>query len=168
MNGVWRRFIGLCLLPAALCLLDAGLTLHGQTEFYWTSNYSQVSEGSPTFHQLLSIHPLAFVVGQAVWMAIFIAFLLLVPDVLALIASIAITFGHTAGSATWIYGWEPFGYQLCNGLFLLTAIGMGVAIRYGWGAVPTEEYRLLLSPLWRWLLAAALFAIGVYLFVWPH
>jgi hypothetical protein len=68
MNGVWRRFIGLCLPPVALCLLDATLTLTGQTEFYWAGDYSQVNEGSPTFHQLLSIHPLAFVAGQAVWL----------------------------------------------------------------------------------------------------
>lgn len=62
-----------------------------------------------------------------------------------------------------------FGYQAVNGLLLLTAIALGLGIRYGWRAEPPEPYRLPARLAgWRWVLSAALFAVGVYLFLWPR
>lgn len=167
--GWRRRFIGLCLPTVPFCVLDASLTLAGQSSAYWGGDYAQVNEASPTFNHVLAVHPLAFVAGIAVWLGVVIGFLLLVPDTLALIASIAVVFGHTIGAATWLLWRFQFSYQLCNGLFLAAAVVLGLSIRYGWRATPAEEYRLSTLPaLWRWLLAAALFGVAAYLFLWPR
>lgn len=168
MTGVRQRFIGLCVPPLLFSLLDAALTLAGQSEAYWSGVYSQVNEGSPTFHQLLAVHPLAFVGGIFVWIAIFCCVLLLVPDTPALVLSIAVTLGHTAGAATWVLWRFQFGYQVCNGLFLLAATAIGLGVRRGWHAEPRQGYSLPLSMGWRWTIAAALFLVGVYLFLWPR
>ncbi len=169
MRGWQRRFIGLCLPPIPFCLLDASLTLIGQSADYWGGDYARVNEASPTFNHLLAIHPLAFLAGIAVWLGVVVGFLLLVPDTLALIASIAVVFGHTIGAASWLLWRFQYSYQLCNGLFLLSAVVLGLSIRYGWRAAPAEEYRMsVLAAGWRWLLAAALFGVGAYLFLWPR
>ena len=169
MSAFQRRFLGLCLPPLLVCLLDNVLTLLGQPAGFWQGNIDLVNEASPTFHQLLAIHPLAFIAGGLIWVAVFVGFILLVPDTLALIASIAVTFGHTAGAATWLIWRFEYGYQACNGLFLLSALLLGLGIRHGWQARPSEEFPLrILPPVGRWLLAAALLAVAVYLFLWPR
>ncbi len=166
MNGVRQRFLGLCLPPVAFGLLDATLTLAGQPAAYWGGAYAQVAEASPTFNHLLAMHPLAFVAGILAWMAVFVGIL---PDTLALIACIAVTLGHTVGAATWLLWRFQYGYQACNGLFLVSAVGLGIGVRWGWQAAPRQEYRLpFLTAAWRWVLAAGLFAVGVYLFLWPR
>lgn len=167
LAGAFHRFLGLCLPPILYCLIDDGLTLIGQPAEYWAGDYSRVNEGSPTFHYLLSIHPMAFVAGAFLWICLFVAILLLLPETLALIMSIAIVFGHTAGAATWLL-WRPNGYQLCNALFLLSAAVSGVGIRWGWRAVPQKECGPARLPARRWLLIAVLFGIGVYLYLWPR
>jgi hypothetical protein len=161
--------IGLCLPPVALCALDAALTLIGQSAEYWSGDYGRVTEGSPTFNHLLQIHPAAYVAGILVWVAVFVGILLLLPDTLALIVSIAVTLGHTVGAATWLLWRFQFGYQVCNGLFLTSAIILGLGIRWGWRAVPDRKYRLEGWP-WglRWVLVLVLFGVGVYLFLWPR
>jgi hypothetical protein len=149
--------------------LDGTITLVGQSANYWAGNYAGVNEGSPTFHHLLQIHPAAFAIGILVWAAVFVGIILMLPDTLSLIISIAVTFGHTVGAATWLLYRFRYGYQACNGLFLLSAVLLGLAIRWGWQAVPRQEYQLpFLSPAWRWVLAALLFAVGAYLFLWPR
>lgn len=169
MSGVRQRFLGLGLPPLLFSVLDNVLTLAGQSALYWGGDYTQVNEASPTFHHLLALHPLAFVGGGLVWIVIFVSIILLLPDTLALIVSIALTFGHAAGAATWML-WEfRYGYQAVNGLFLLAAVALSLGIRMGWQARPAEPYRL--PPrlaTWRWVLSALLLAVGVYLFLWPR
>jgi len=169
MNSPSRRLLGLCLPAILACALDNSLTLIGQSPAYWDGNYAAANEASPTFNQLLQIHPAAFAGGAIVWAALFTGILLLLPDALALIVGIAITFGHTAGAASWLLWHFRFGYQMCNALFLVTAIALGVCIRYGWRAAPTGEYQLR-GWNWpmRWLVAVILFSLGVYLFLWPR
>jgi hypothetical protein len=169
MAGLGQRFLGLCLPPLAFAVLDGSLTLAGQSAEYWSGAYARVNEASPTFHDLLAIHPLAFAGGFLGWMAVFVGLILLLPDTLALIVCLVVTLGHTVGAATWIVWRFNYGYQACNGLFLLAAVSLALGIRWGWRAGPPQEYRLpLLSAAWRWLLAASLFAVGVYLFLWPR
>ncbi len=169
MDAVRQRFIGLCLPPLAFSALDNALTLAGQSAEYWGGAYRQVNEASPTFHRLLATHPLAFVGGALAWMTVFVGIILLLSDTLALVACIAVTFGHAAGAATWVLWRFQFGYQAVNGLLLAAAVALGLGIRFGWRARPPEPYRL--HPWlrrWRWVLSAALFAVGVYLFPWPR
>ncbi len=95
--------------------------------------------------------------------------LLLLPDTLALIVSIAIVVGHAAGAATWLCYNFKFGYQMCNGLFFLVAVAIGIGVRWGWQAGPDKPLRLDRVPqVWRWALILLLVSIGVYLFLWPR
>jgi hypothetical protein len=168
-SGLRQRFLGLCLPPVLFCVLDFTLTLVFQPADYWQGDRTRLIEGSPTFHQLLSIHPAAFVAGVLVWIALFVALLLLLPDTPALITSIAIVFGHVAGTAAWLRGRFTFDYQLLVSLFVLAAVSVGLGVRWGWQAAPAHPFRLgRLSGIWRWALIAALLAVAVYLFLWPR
>jgi hypothetical protein len=169
MTGLRQRFLGLCLPPILFCVLDFTLTLVFQPAAYWEGDRTRIIEGSPTFYYLLTVHPAAFVVGVLVWIVLFVALLLLLPDTPALITSIAIVFGHTAGTAAWLRGRFPFDYQLLVGLFVLSAVSIGLGIRWGWQAAPREPISLdRLEGLGRWTLIAALVAVTVYLFLWPR
>jgi hypothetical protein len=169
MSGVKQRFLGLCLPPLLLCILDFVVTMVGQSAQYWAGNYASVNEGSPTFHDLLQTHPAAFIAGGAVYVVVFVSLILLLPDMLALIVSVSTTIGHTEGAATWLWYRFHYGYQLCMGLTLLSAMLIGVGIRWGWHAYPDREYRLWKwPPIIRWGLVCLLFSVGVYLFLWPR
>jgi hypothetical protein len=168
MNGIKRRLIGLCLPPIVFCIIDGALTLFGQSSAYWAGMRHTANELSPTFHQLLVVHPWAAVAGFLGWMAIFVGVILLLPGMLALSTSIAVTMAHTAGACSWLLFRFQFGYQICNALLLLSALALGGGICWGWKAQPSDEDRLPLAPFWRWLLIAALVAAAVYLFIWPR
>jgi hypothetical protein len=169
MTGLRQRFLGLCLPPVLFCVLDFALTLVFQPAEYWQGDRTRIIEGSPTFRHLLSISPAAFAVGVLAWVALFVCLLLLLPDTPALVTSVAIVFGHTAGSAAWLRGRFPFDYQLLVSLFALAAASVGLGVRWGWQAAPREPLRLgrLAGP-WRWLMIAALVGVMVYLFLWPR
>ncbi len=96
MTGVRQRIAGLCLPPLLFAALDGGLTLAGQSAEYWTGALNDVNEGSPIFHHALAYHPLAFCGLMAAWAAVFVGVILLLPDTVALIASIAVTLGHAS------------------------------------------------------------------------
>jgi hypothetical protein len=169
VNCVGRRLLGLCLPPLLFCALDCSLTLAGQSEEYWAGNYQRVNEMSPTFKHLLEVHPVAFALGNSAWAASFVGVILLLPDVLALIASIAVTLGHTVGAATWILWRFHYGYQAGNLLFACAAVALGLGIYYGWRAAPSDSYRLFgLSMALRWVIALVLVGVAVYLFLWPR
>ena len=169
ISGLRQRFLGLCLPPLVFCALDATLTLIGQSAEYWQGQRAAVNELSPTFNYLLTTHPAAFAAGMAGWAAIFVMALLLLPDTLALIVSVAIVLGHAVGTATWLCYHFKFGYQMCNGLFLLAAVAIGLGVRWGWQASPAEELRMDRIPqVWRWTLILLLVGIGIYLFLWPR
>ena len=169
MTGLRQRLLGLCLPPILFCVLDFTLTLVFQPAEYWWGDRTRIIEGSPTFHYLLSTSPAAFIVGVLVWIAVFVALLLLLPDTPALVTSIAIVFGHTAGTAAWLRGRFPFDYQLLVSLFVLSAVAIGLGVRWGRQAAPKEPLQLGRLPgLWRWAMVAAFVAVVVYLFLWPR
>jgi len=169
MSGVRSRVLGLCLTPLLICALDYMLTLLGQSDAYWAGDYQRVNEASPMFNYLLQIHPAAFIAGMAVWMTVFVGLILLLPDTLALIVSIAVAFGHSAGAATWLWWRFEYGYQAVNGMILAVAALLGLGIRYGWRAAPSCQYRFSgWSSRLRWALIAGLVAVGAYLFLWPR
>ena len=76
MSAIKHRFLGLCLPPLLLSVLDATLTLNGQSPEYWSGVYTAANEASPTMNHLLQIHPLAFVAGIVVWSAAFLTVIL--------------------------------------------------------------------------------------------
>jgi len=165
MSGVKRRLIGLGLPPILFFAVDMGMTLSGQPAEYWAGNYSKFNEVSPALASWLSISPLVFVAGCAGIAVVTIALVLLLPEILALVGSIAGVMGGTYGASTWLIysGRFRHGYQLSNLLLLAAAATIGVSIRYVWRARPEEEYRLSIRPVWRWMLAALLVPIAVWL-----
>jgi len=169
VSGLRQRFLGLCLPPLLFCALDATLTLTGQSAEYWQGQAAHVKEVSPIWHYLLAVHPAAFVAGMAGWAAIFVVVLLLLPDTLALIVSIVVVLGHAGGVADWLLHQFRFGYQVCNGLFLLAAVAIGLGVRWGWQAGPRETPRFDRMPqIWRWTLIVVLVGAAVYVFLWPR
>jgi len=73
VDSARQRLLGLCLAPALLSALDCTVTLFGQSSQYWAGNYGHVNEGSPTFCQLLQVHPAAFIAGGAAWIMVFVS-----------------------------------------------------------------------------------------------
>ena len=164
-NAVW-----LLLPPIALCSLDFGLTLYGQSGAYWAGDYAAVREGSPSFAHYLSIHPLVAIGAALLWIFIFSATVLLLPEKLALIATIAIVIGHLAGAASWLV-FRFHGYQLCNGLFLATSALIVIAFKRGQRADGRSafDWERTGLPGWaRWLVIAALVALPIWWFLIPR
>src|SRR4051794_24914098 len=96
-----RRLVGLGVPCLLAFLLDSGLTLHGQPAEYWAGQYTFTTEGAPLMRRLYMAHPLAAVGGYLAWAGILCGLLVLLPEVLAVILSIAVVFGHVAGAYTW-------------------------------------------------------------------
>jgi len=111
--------------PLALCLLDYALTLHGQPAAYWGGD-SAVSELSPETRRLLANGVLASAAGLALWIAVVIGLLLLLPRPAALF--VAVTIGHTVGATTWLWNWPAGGYQAGLWLCLTAALGLVTTI----------------------------------------
>src|SRR5262249_14514998 len=98
-----RRLLGLGLPCLLAFLLDTGLRLRAQPEAYWAGNYHFIlQEGSPFLRALYTWHPLAAVAGYALWAAIITGLLVLLPEWLAVILSLAIGVGHIGGAHSWL------------------------------------------------------------------
>jgi len=144
-------------------LLDSGLTLHGQPSEYWAGDYSHTTEGGPFWRRLYTIHPWAAVGGYALWVGLGAGLLVLLPEVLAVILSIAIVFGHFAGAYTWLVRITSVGwYQTANGMFLVAAVVLGVGLHWSLRtcepATATAAHQLPGGL--RWGLIALLFGAG--------
>ena len=164
-----RCLIGLCIPPILLCIVDVTLTLVGQPSQYWAGNYAYVNEMSPAFNQLLQIHPAAAITGTVAEIMILVACILLLPNTLATILSVAATIGHTTGAATWLLGRFHFGFQLCNGLILLSAILIAIGIQWSRQTASDREHRFWKwSPFVRWSLVSLLLGVVVYVDLWPQ
>lgn len=165
-TGFKRRFIGLCVPPLALGVVDGLMTLVGQSSFYW-ENYLAVNEANPVFANLLQVHPVAFLAGAAAWLGMMCTMIVVLPRLPALILSIAITFGHTIGSGNWLLEHFDLGYQLANGYYLLSACVLGLGIRYAIGSGMPEADVLKVSAHTRARIGIAAFALGALLFLFP-
>jgi hypothetical protein len=166
-GGEWmadwkRRVLGMGVPCLLAFLLDSSLTLHGQPAEYWAGNYTHTTEGAPFMRRLYMIHPLAAVAGYLVWAGLMFGLLVLLPEVLAVILSIAIVFGHVAGAYTWMLPITVGWYQTVNGMFLVTAIVLGVGLHWSLRApVQTDATSTRRLPTWlRWGLITLFFGTG--------
>ena len=164
--GFKRRFLGLCVPPLVLALIDGVLTVVGQSDFYW-SNHAAVNEANPVFAGLLHLGPFAFVLGAAAWLAMICTMIMVLPRLMSLILSIAITFGHTIGSGSWLFNHFDLGYQLANGYYLFSACLLGVGIRHAIGHGAMEVDVLNVRPVVRWRIGGVVFALAVFVFLYP-
>jgi hypothetical protein len=170
MPNVRGRLLGLCVPPILLSGLDGALTLTGQSSAYWAGDRAQVNELSPTFHWLLTVHPLAFVAGWVVWVLVFVGLILLLPKMLALTASLAVTTAHEWGASSWLAMRFDYGYQLIVAMYIVGALVMAVGIRQTMkmegGA--SERAGRKMPVVARWGMICLLFGVVVYLFLWPR
>ena len=167
---VSRNALWLCLAPLLFSMLDGGLTLHGQSESYWSGNYHQANEGAPSQRRWLQIHPFVFIAGKICWIAVFCALILLLSEILAMCLAVAIVIGHTAGTATWLWR-QPNGYQMCMVLFLLTSVVIVVTFKRGQnpeGRAAFDWQRTGLPDWVRWMVIGGLGLIPIWLYIVPH
>ena len=164
--GFRRRFLGLCVPPLVLGLIDGAMTLVGQSSFYW-ENHLAVNEANPVFSSLLQVHPLAFLAGAAIWLLMLCTMIVVLPQVVALVLSIAITFGHTIGSGNWLFEHFELGYQLANGYYLMSACVLGLGIRYAIGHGVPEAAVLAVPAHTRLKIGSAVFGLGALLYLYP-
>ena len=172
MSNARRRLIGMAL-PCLLALaLDAGLTLRGQPKEYWAGDYSQTTEGAPFHRKLFAIHPAAAVAGYAAWAGILVGLILLLPESLAVVFSIAVVFGHTAGAYTWLDGGITVGwFQTARGMLPTSAVVLGAGLYWSLSEGGQREAKGAnrpRNPFVRWGLIAALFGIACYMIFFPH
>ncbi len=164
------RSLWLVVPPVFMCCLDFGLTLYGQSDVYWSGNYQDVNEISPSFGRYMSMHPMAFVAAGVLWIGVFSSLIALLPEKLGMTLSICIVLGHMAGAASWL-AYRFGSYQSCNVLFLATAVVIVTAFNMGrsdsgqtlidWSRAPV--------PTWtRWLLVAILILLPTWWFLIPH
>jgi hypothetical protein len=108
----------LCIGPAILCLLDGGLTLLGQSDFYWSGKFHEALEWNPLALWILRQHPLLFTLGLILWMAIFCTLIVSLPSNLARLLAFSVQLGHTVGAATWLTRMGAWGWVGVAVLFL--------------------------------------------------
>jgi hypothetical protein len=130
LHPITRQKLWLCLPAVMMCALDAGLTLVGQRQGYWAGDRTVINESNPVGYVLLAWHPLAFVGGILVWMAIFCGVALALPKRLAA-SVVLLAMSHAGGASIWLlyFDWpRPVG-MLVAAVFLLTA---DVLIGWSW------------------------------------
>jgi len=167
-----RRLLGLglpCLLAFAF---DIGMTMYGQPAQYWAGDYSRTTEGAPFFRKLYEIHPLAAIAGNGLWAAIIVTWILLMPEVVAVILAIAIVFGHTAGGYTWLHlGLQCRWFQTLHGVLFISASVLGVGVHWSL-RLARREYdepeKWRLHPVVRWSLIGVASAFACYMFLIPQ
>src|SRR5262249_8949604 len=114
--------VGLWLSPAVFCLLDFGLTLHGQPAAYWAGQFGQAVEANPPFLWLLRLHPLGFAAGVLTWLGLLGSLVLLLPEGLARALAFVALVAHTLGAGSWLVHADGSGWLACVGLFVLAGL----------------------------------------------
>ncbi len=159
-----RRFVALCVPVLFAMAVDGVATQMGQSAEYWRGDFDRVNEMVNTFNDLLRIHPLAHAAGFVAHAALMCGLILLLPRLLALVASLSATMGHTTGAFTWLAYQFRFSVAVCQLFICSVALVTSICLLRGW---KIDEDRPLLAggPVARWALAALFVAILVYLFL---
>jgi hypothetical protein len=95
----------MCIGPVALALIDAAVTLFGQSLDYW-DGYATVREDNPVAYAFLRFHPLVFAIGTAIWISLFTAAIHVLPMALARVVAFVVMLGHAIGASTWLIRWR--------------------------------------------------------------
>ena len=168
-----RRLLGLGVPCLMAFLLDTSLRLRAQPEVYWAGNYHYIlQEGSPFLRTLYTWHPLAAIAGYGFWAALVAGLLVLLPECLAVILSIAIVFGHVGGAYSWLAGaLGTWWYQAANAMFLVPGIALGIGLHWcltsttrGGAKNPGQRLRFRVV---RWCVIVALSGSGYFLYLIP-
>jgi hypothetical protein len=118
----------LCVGPVLLCLLDAGLTLQGQSAAYWAGSYDQARELNPLGRWPLQTHPVLFAAAVLCWVAVFCTAIFRLRARTARLLSPAVQFGHTVGAASWLARAGALGWLVA----VLLLSGSGLLLEGAW------------------------------------
>jgi hypothetical protein len=149
-----RRLVGMGI-PFALAFLpDTALAAYSQRT---------IVDGL-LFRALARLDPKADALGYAAWAGAIVGLLLLTPELLAVILTIAAVFGHAGGAylqLTVFLG--GLWYQAANAVFLLAAVALGTGLT--WSVQPASVVEHLppgkrLSAWLRWGLIAFLSVVA--------
>jgi hypothetical protein len=116
-----RKKLWLCVPFAALCVVDFGLTLAGQSPAYWQGNYNAVNEWFPLFALVLRHGPILFLFMSLFWIFVFSTLIVALPDIFSQILSLTLVIGNTWGAMTWLAFRFRFNPLLCILLLVLSA-----------------------------------------------
>ena len=127
----FHQRLWLFLPPVVLCVVDAALTLRGQPREYWSGDFSQALEFNPLGHVLLAHHPLTFAIGVAVYLAFFLMLVQLLSARLAIFIAFALSIGHAIGGAGWLMREGVVGCLLALGLIVAAERLVGLSWQRG-------------------------------------
>jgi hypothetical protein len=153
MTDSKRRLVGMGI-PFALAFLpDTVLAIF---------SHSTIVDGL-LFRSLARLHPRAEILGYVAWAGAIVGLLLLTPELLAVILTIAVVFGHVVGSYLQLTAFlGSWWYQAANGLFLIAAVALGTGLTWSARAASMADHAVLgmRLPAWmRWGLIAFLSAV---------
>jgi hypothetical protein len=117
-----RKKLWLCMPFAVLAAIDFGLTLNGQSPAYWQGERSTVNEIFPLLAWGLRNGPLTFLFICLLWVLVFSALIVVLPDIASQALSLALVIGHTWGAMNWLVYMLRVEYYLCMLLVVLSAV----------------------------------------------
>jgi hypothetical protein len=132
----WYQLI-LAIPPVFACIIDASLTLHGQSSEYWGGETTRVFEMSPVPHKLLAISPWLFAFAVIVWIAANVFFVVSTRRLPAMVFACSVTIAHVSGAATWILWSSQYGYQICILLKIVSGTILALSINNLYGRPDT-------------------------------
>lgn len=144
MTDSKRRLLGMGIPLGLAFVSDTALTMCGNPPFEIGDRFF--------FHILYLIHPFAVIGGYVAWAGIVLGLLLLLPELLAVILTITVVFGHVGGAYSQLTAFlGRWWYQAANGLFLVTAVTLGIGLWWSAQTSSTVERAVSGNRLPAWL-----------------
>ena len=163
----WHHLI-LAIAPAFACVIDASLTLHGQSADYWAGDTTVVNEMSPEPRKLLMISPWLFMLVVAGWIGANGFFVVCTRRLPATVFACTVTIAHISGAATWILWSFQYGYQICMLLKIATGTIFALSINHVYRREDkVSPYLVFPASVYNATLCVLLLAIA-YMFLVPH
>lgn len=102
---------GWLLFPIVIAsLVDATLTLLGQSEDYWSGDYSLAHEYNPIVHPFLAASPWLFIGFVLCWIG-FLSFIVFYCRAsIAKLMMAFVTLAHAIGASSWLVRWGILGW----------------------------------------------------------
>ncbi len=116
------RRLWLCVPILLPFILDASMTLIGQSSHYWGSGYHYVDEANPLAHWLMHLHPLVYVNSQILLFCFYILMVEVLPTRWAKIFTVFCTVGHTYGWFSWLKYVLQVNYFVRFGIIAIPAL----------------------------------------------
>ena len=163
----WHHLI-LLLAPSIACVVDASLTLYGQSDKYWEGDRSDVRELSPEPRRLLAVSPWLFAGVVIGWVAA-IGFMLIVSGRFwATAIASTVVIAHVSGAATWLMWATPSGYQQSIALKIFCGVALAASVNHVYKRPDkTSPFVIFPESIYRTVFVLLVFAI-TYMFLIPH